>query len=71
MVIPDTYAHKATSESFNGRTGVSVYYSRAFDNYFILIRGTDLDNEVGLYFTKTELELMIHAAKDTLDDQRV
>jgi hypothetical protein len=69
MSVPKGYFHKATNESFNGSTKVSIYYNRLLDDYLIEIGGV-IDDLHELVVTKQELELIVQAGKDVLDDLR-
>ena len=65
-MIPETYNHKATSESFNGTEKVVIYYSSTYDDYLLEINdGTDGQ---GWFFTKAQLELIAHASTDVLEN---
>jgi hypothetical protein len=70
MEIPEGYDHKATSESFNGAERVSVYYNKVAADYLVVVGGV-LDEEQGWYFNKAQLELIVHAGTDVLDDAKV
>jgi hypothetical protein len=70
MEIPEGYDHKATSESFNGAERVSVYYNKVAADYLVVVGGV-LDEEQGWIFNKTQLELIVHAGTDVLDDAKV
>ncbi len=69
MEIPAGYDWKATSENFNGTCKVSIYYSKLEDDYLLEI--DDGEDGQGWVFTKSQLELIIHAGNDVLDDARV
>jgi hypothetical protein len=71
MNVPNNFYHKATNESFNGSVKISIYYNSLSDLYFVMMGGATADEEQGWYFTKTQLELVIQAGKDVLDDERV
>jgi hypothetical protein len=71
--IPPGYNHKATSESFTGTDKVSVYYS-GVDELYLVVAETQLNEDTlerGWLFTKTQLELIIHAGSDVLHDAAV
>jgi len=68
MPIPEGYYHKATNESFNGGYRVEIYYSTLADDYLVVL---DEDTDTGIYFDKTQLELLILAASDVLHDEKV
>lgn len=63
--IPEGYVHKATSESFNGSEKISILYHVVDDDYLIMI------NEDGWAVSKTQLELIVHAGNDVLDNLKV
>jgi hypothetical protein len=71
MDVPAGYDHKATSESFNGAEKVSVYFSKMFNDYAVYVYATQEEDGKTLYLSKGQLELIIHAGKDVLDDLRV
>ena len=60
------YDHKATSESFNQADKVTILYSRVDGDYIVVI-----NDDTVLNVTKTQLELIAHAAGDVLHDQAV
>ena len=62
-MVPETYNHKATSESFNGAETVAIYYSKVEDNYILCINNFD----TLLTVTKAQLELVVHAGTDVLE----
>jgi len=62
MNIPEGYAHKATSESFNQAHKVVVYYNKVEDLYLLQV-----NENAGFFVTKTELELVVHAGTDVLE----
>jgi hypothetical protein len=70
MAVPEGYDHKATSEGFGGRTKVSIYHSRLDDDFYIEIGGPQTTTP-HLIVTRTELQLIVHAGKDVLDDESV
>jgi hypothetical protein len=61
-MIPKGYNHKATSEGFNGNGKAVIYYSNENDKYFIM-----MDDQPMAFLTKSQLELLIHAATDVID----
>lgn len=69
MTIPETYNHKATSESFNGDTKVAIYYSDTHGDYLLEI--DDGKDTQGWYFTEAQLRLVVHAGTDVLDNLSV
>ncbi len=69
MYVPEEYYHKATNESYNGGEKVVIHYSTVDDNYLVVI-GVEPD-EMGYYFTKTQLELVVLAGSDVLQDEQV
>ena len=69
MEIPEGYAHKATSDSFNGTESVVIYHNNASDTYLVSV--VQMDNEPKeMYVTKTQLELIVQSANDALDMRR-
>jgi len=66
MEIPDGYNHKATSDNYAGTVRVAIYYSGVEDNFLVQIND---DGRVTL--SKTELELLVHAGTDVLDNLKV
>lgn len=64
MEIPEGYVHKATSENFPQTEKVVILYHRVDDDYLIMI------NEDGWAVTKAQLELIVHAGSDVLDDAK-
>jgi hypothetical protein len=68
-MVPEGYFHKATNESFNGAIKVSIYYSSLNDDFLLEIN--DGEEGQGWFFNKTQLELIVQAGKDVLDDLRV
>jgi len=68
MYVPEGYYHKATNESFNGGERVQIFYNTVEDDYLIIV---GVDDEQGWFFNKTQLELLILAGKDVLDDEAV
>ena len=64
--VPTGYALKASSTSFSQHDTATVYYNGE-DYLVVLKQGVE---ERGFTFTKTQLELFIHAAGDVLADQR-
>ena len=69
--IPKEYYHKATSESFNGSQKVSVYYSKTSNEYAVYVHANQEEDGKTLYVSKVQLELILHAGKDVLDDERI
>jgi hypothetical protein len=69
MYVPEGYYHKATNESFNSGEKVEIYHSTVEDDYLVII-GID-PNDIGYYFTKTQLELLVLAGTDVLNDEKV
>jgi hypothetical protein len=65
MNVPEGYNHKATSESFNGTEKVSIYYSNEHSKYLLTF------GEQEVYFNKTQLELIVHAGTDVLDNAKI
>ncbi len=68
MTVPEGYNHKATSESFNGTDKVSIYYSSIHGDYLVYVYANQEEDGKTLYLSKTQLELLVHAGKDVLDD---
>ena len=68
--VPADYALKASSESFSRYDTATVYYNG--EDYIVVMqqKSTYGVEERGFNFTKTQLELLIHAAGDVLADQR-
>ena len=66
MTIPEGYNHKATSDNYAGTVRVVIYYSNVEDNFLVQINE---DGQVTL--SKTELELIVHAGTDVLDNLKV
>lgn len=75
MTIPETYNHKATSESFNGTEKAVIYYSNEANDYLVIFESQlneDLiDRSCRVFLNKTQLELLIHAGTDVLDMEKV
>ena len=67
MKVPESYHHKATSESFNGAEKISVYFSSTFNDYLVYIYATPEEDGKTLYLNKTQLELIVHAGTDVMD----
>ena len=67
MNVPESYNHKATSESFNGADKISIYHSSTFNDYLVYIYANQEDDGKTVYVTKTQLELIVHAGTDVLD----
>lgn len=68
MEIPEGYNHKATSDSFNGAERVVIYYSKVEDNYMVVFGNPDHESLLHeAYFTKEQLELVVHAGTDVLE----
>jgi len=67
--IPEGYAHKATSEGFNGSNSVEIYRSVAVDRYLVVLRSNvDEDtDDVHMFISKGQLELLVQSATDTLE----
>jgi hypothetical protein len=70
-MLAGEYTHKATSESFNGAEKVSVYYSKVSNQYAVYIHANQEEDGKIFYVSKGQLELVIHAGKDVMDDERV
>ena len=72
MTVPEGYNHKATSESFSGTDKVSIYYGSTTGDYQVYVFANQ-DSEDGktLYLSKTQLELLVHAGTDVLDNLKV
>ncbi len=70
MQVPEGYDHKATSDSFNGAATVSVYFSKMNNNFAVYIHANQEEDGKILYVSKVQLETLLHAAKDVLDDLR-
>ena len=68
MEIPEVYNHKATSESFNGTDKVSIYYSDTVGDYQVYVFANQEENGKTLYLSKSQLELLVHAGTDVLDN---
>ena len=69
MTVPEGYNHKATSESFNGEERAALYYSDTEGNYLLVLGNPKYEALFDLvYLSKTQLELLVHAGKDVLDD---
>ena len=64
--IPEGYAHKATSDSFNGTDSVVIYHNNAKDDYLVLFVHMDAEPQ-DMYVTKVQLELFIQSANDTVE----
>jgi hypothetical protein len=47
-----------------------VYYNKVAADYLVVVGGV-LDEEQGWYFNKAQLELIVHAGTDVLDDAKV
>jgi hypothetical protein len=71
MPLAGEYNHKATSESFNGAQKVSVYFSKVSNDFAVYVHANQEEDGKTLYVSKEQLELIIHAGKDVLDDLRV
>lgn len=72
MTIPETYNHKATSESFNGEEKVVIYYSDTEGDYLLVLGNPEYESLLDLvYLNKTQLELIVHAGTDVLDNLSV
>ena len=69
LVIPEGYAHKATSDGFNGANSAVIYYSSAVDRYLVVLSSSvDEDaNDQYVRITKAQLELFIQSANDTVE----
>ena len=67
MTVPESYNHKATSESFNGADKVSIYYSSTFGDYLVYIYANQEDEGKTVYVSKPQLDLLVHAGTDVLD----
>lgn len=73
MLVPEGYDHKATSHSFNGAEKASVYFSKVDNQFAVYIHenhGTGEEGKV-LFVSKVQLEILISAGKDVLDDLSV
>lgn len=68
-MIPEGYDHKATSHNFNQTEKVSIYYNKVANDYLLEIG--DGSEDQGWFFTKEQLELIVHAASDVLHDAKV
>ncbi len=68
MVVPEGYAFKASSDSFNHQTTVTIYYNGVKDDYLLVIETPE--DEQGWFVNKQVLELIVHAGTDVLDDVR-
>lgn len=68
FVVPEGYDHKATSESFSKQEKVSIYYNRMSNEYLIHIYATQEEDGKTVCVTKQQLELIVHAGRDVLDD---
>jgi hypothetical protein len=71
MPLTGEYDHKATSESFNGAEKVSIHFSKLSNEYAVYVHANQEEDGKTLYVSKGQLELIIHAGKDVLDDLRV
>lgn len=71
--IPESYNHKATSDNYGGTVRVIIYYSNVEDKYLLhLVQINDMEIPDRLVFlTKTELELIVHAGTDVIDNSKV
>ncbi len=68
MTVPESYNHKATSDSFNGAEKVAIYYSDSFGDYLVYVYANQEEDGKTLYLSKTQLELIVHAGTDVLDN---
>jgi hypothetical protein len=71
MYVPEGYYSKATSESFNGSEKVEIFHSDVHGDYLVVVGADDEADQQGLFFNKTQLQLIVHAGKDVLDDEAV
>ena len=69
MEIPEGYNHKATSESFNREEKATIYYSDTEGSYLLVLGNPEYESLFDLvYLSKTQLELLVHAGTDVLDN---
>jgi hypothetical protein len=67
MKVPEGYAHKATSDGFNGSNSVSIYYNAMFNDYLVYIHANQECDGKTVYVSKAQLELLVQSANDVLE----
>ncbi len=71
MLVPEGYDHKATSDSFNGADTVSVYFNKMTNDFAVYVHGNQEEDGKILFVSKIQLETLLNAGKDVLDDLRI